>query len=101
MDLGALRPRLSDPGAGAILIDPRLLRRVIKRHRRLSGLGFSVPHARSYVLSRDALLSIVAPDELGCPEGSVPAEVILLPRPTLEDLEGVTPAEAQALLWRS
>jgi len=94
-------PRLSDRGAGAIFIDPRLLRRVIKRHRRPPGLGLSVPRALSYVLSRDTLLSILAPDELGCPEGSVPAEVILLPRPALDDLEGVTPAEAQDKLWRS
>lgn len=101
MDVVALKPRLSDSAAVVLFIDPRLLRRVIKRHLRLPGLGLAVPHARSYVLSREALLSIVDLRELGCLEGSLPAEVILLPRPTRDELAGATPAEARRELWRS
>jgi hypothetical protein len=31
--------------AGAVLLEDRLLRRVIKRHRHIPGLGLQVPHA--------------------------------------------------------
>src|SRR5262249_50966188 len=80
--------------------DPRILRRVIKTHRRLPGLGLSVPHARCYALRRDALLEIVAPDELGT-TATLPPQVILLARPTPGEVAGRTPAEILTRLWRS
>src|SRR5438105_594079 len=57
-----------DEGVGeprAIVVEPRVLRRVIKRHRRLMGVGLHVPHARCYALPRKALLSLTEPHDLG------------------------------------
>ena len=101
MDLAAIEKKLRDAGVGAIVTDPRLLRRVIKNHRGLSGLGLSVPHARCYALRRDALLEIVAPGELGDGAGSLPPQVILLARPSAGEVAGRTPGEILTRLWRS
>lgn len=65
MNIAALERSLQRGSAAKVLTDARLLRRVIRRHRHLSGVGLQVPHARCYAVSRDALLSIVEPDELG------------------------------------
>src|ERR671933_667495 len=65
-ELGQLL-RQADPAV--LLVPPRILRRVIKQDRRPGGLGLQVPHADSYVLSRDALLRIATPGELGVPPG--------------------------------
>ena len=37
---------------GAILVPPRILRRVIKLHRRIAGVGFDVPHPHVYVITK-------------------------------------------------
>ena len=54
--------------AGAILVSPRLLRRIIKAHRKLPGVGFDVPHGFAYVLDKQALLDLANIEELGCKE---------------------------------
>ncbi|MBZ0231073.1 MAG: hypothetical protein K8M05_01875, partial [Deltaproteobacteria bacterium] len=49
---------------GAVLVEDRVLRRIIKRHRDIPGLGLQVPHATSYSLPRAALGALVEPGEL-------------------------------------
>ena len=39
---------------GAVLVEERVLRRIIKRHRRLPGMGLQIPHAHCYTLPRSA-----------------------------------------------
>src|SRR5262249_47998908 len=39
-----------------LLVPPRVLRRVIKRDRKLTGIGLVVPHRKSYCIDRDSLL---------------------------------------------
>lgn len=48
---------------GAILVDERVLRRVIKQHRKVRGLGLHVPHGHCYVLPRAELAKLVESDE--------------------------------------
>ncbi len=43
---------------GAVVVEDRALRRVIKHHRGLPGIGLQVPHADSYALSRSALAEL-------------------------------------------
>ncbi len=101
MDLLALERRLHAAPAGAIVVDGRLLRRVIKAHRDLAGIGLSVPHAGCYVLPKGALLSFVPAAVLGHEAASLPDQVILVARPSAADLVGRTPDEVLARLWRS
>jgi hypothetical protein len=101
MDLSALERRLHAADAGAIVVDGRLLRRVIKAHRDLAGIGLSVPHAGCYVIPKDALLRLVPASVLGHEAASLPDQVILVARPSAADLVGRTPDEVLARLWRA
>lgn len=101
MDLLALERRLHAAAAGAIVVDGRLLRRVIKAHRDLAGIGLSVPHAGCYVIPKGALLGLVPEPVLGHEAASLPEQVILVARPSAADLVGRTPDEVLARLWRS
>jgi hypothetical protein len=96
MDLVAIEGALKSADPGVVLVEPRVLKRVVKRHRRLSGIGH-VPHAHCYAISRAALGDIVTPGELG--RASLPDEVIFVARP--ERLaHGATDAELLTPFWR-
>ena len=84
--------------AGALLVDPRTLRRVIKHDRGASGL---VPHTRCYVVARDLLVELVSPVELGVASEELPPRVILLPRPSPRDLAGHDPRDNLTRMWRT
>src|SRR5579875_316176 len=49
----------------ALLVPPRILRRVIKRDRGLAGPGLQVPHRKSYVVARDRLLCFATAADFG------------------------------------
>ncbi len=101
MDLAALERRLHAAQSGAIVLDGRLLRRLIKAHRDLAGIGLSVPHAGCYTLPKGALLGLVDPAILGHEAATLPEQVILVARPSPSELAGRTPDEVLARLWRS
>src|SRR5262245_28028753 len=97
-ELGRLL-RAADPAA--LLLPSRLLRRVIKRDRKLAIVGLRVPHRKSYVIGRDALLALVDRDELGIePDRELPVAVILLERPESDDLAATPRGEALVVYWR-
>jgi hypothetical protein len=83
------------------VVDPRLLRRVIKSHRDLPGLSLSVPHSRCYALDRAALLSIVDAVEVGLPSDKMPPGVILVARPSSGDIAKRSESEILTKLWRA
>src|SRR5215468_4740149 len=62
---------------GAVLVEDRVLRRVIKRHRRLPGLGLQVAHADGYALPRADLEKLVEADELGIESAKLPDTVVV------------------------
>jgi hypothetical protein len=101
LDVAELDRRLRAADPAAVLIPPRLLRRVIKRHRRLTGFGLQVPHRKCYVISRDALFSLVTTDELGIPsDRELPSTVLLMPRPDPKRLPTAQPGEILIKYWR-
>ena len=61
-----------------VLLEDRVLRRVIKKHRRLPGIGLQVPHARCYTLPRADLVSLVERDELHVDPAALPAHVAIV-----------------------
>lgn len=102
MDLVGIERSLRDSGARAVVTDARVVRRVIKAHRNIPGLGLQVPHDRCYALPREALLALVSADELGESSGvALPPEVVLLARPLPADISGRTSAEVLTRLWRA
>ena len=101
IDLRELERAVHAADPSAILVPPRILRRVIKQHASLPGFGLRVPHRKSYVISRDQLLSIVDADELDLPAGAeLAASVILLSRPAAERLVFHSAADNLTACWR-
>jgi hypothetical protein len=85
----------------ALLVPPRILRRVIKKDRGLGGPGLQVPHRKGYVIGRDALLRIAGLDDLCVAPGrELPATLLLFPRPDARRLERLPREEALLKYWR-
>jgi len=70
-----------------VVVDPRVVRRVIKHQRGLSGFGLEVPHGHCCVVERTSLLTVVTDAELGRPGAELPATIILVARPEREDAQ--------------
>jgi hypothetical protein len=78
-----LRRALQSVDRAALLVEPRIMRRVIKQDRRVAGLGLYVPHQRTYTIQRDRLLVIVDRPELNLsPAAELAPTVILLAEPS-------------------
>lgn len=80
----------------AEVVPRRVLRRVIKQHHELKGVGLQVPHAMSFVLSRDELLSAVEPAELERPAETLSERVVLIADPE----RALSPDELLVYGWR-
>ena len=83
---------------GAILVPPRILRRVIKLHRRIAGVGFDVPHPHVYVITKEELLGLADQEELAHAQDALSDSVILLPVPEVDPTGDRT--DAIVSLWR-
>ena len=91
--------RHADPTA--LMVSPRLVRRVIKEHAGLGGIGLRVPHRKTYVIQREALLAIVDRVDLDLADDAPLAEtVILIARPSPEALEELEPGQTLLKFWR-
>lgn len=99
MDASFIERSLRSSETGVIVVDERIVARVIKRHRELMRLG--APHAHSYWLSRTALFQIVPPQALGSEAETLPEVVVLLPRPKASELRGANEKDLLRWLWRS
>src|SRR5260370_40447121 len=101
LELAELSRLLTAVDAGVVLSPPRILRRVIKQDRRLTGIGLQVPHRKSYVISRDALFAIASREELElAPERGLPRTVILVNRPDAERIATLAADETLVKYWR-
>ncbi|MGE3780671.1 MAG: hypothetical protein AB7F89_26005, partial [Pirellulaceae bacterium] len=90
----------ADPAV--LLVSPRILQRVIRIDRRIPTFGLSVPHRRSYFLSRQRLFDIVSRFELEVDvDHAIPEQVVLLERPDEEDFLERPAAEILCDYWRA
>ncbi len=77
-----LQKLLADVDGAALLVPPRLLRRVIKQDCDIGGVGFQVPHRKTYTIGRDSLLAIADHADLGVnAQRELPAHLLLLACP--------------------
>src|SRR6516162_9826791 len=89
----------ADPAA--VLVAPRLLRRIIKYDRKLTYLGLQVPHRKSYVIGREGLLGLATLEELGiATERVLPSALLLLSRPEPEDVAAAPRGQTLLKYWR-
>lgn len=85
----------------AFLVLPRVLRRVIKLDRRVSGFGLNVPHRKSYCIDRKRLTEMVDASELlPQPVHELPKTVLLLAQPDAEKLSLLPPSALLQKYWR-
>lgn len=74
--VGAVEPR-------AFLVEPRVVRRVIKAEVNLPALTVQVPHRKTWLAERNTLIKKVEPDELGVQTyDELPDQPILIQRPS-------------------
>lgn len=84
--------------AGALVVDPPLLRRVVKAHRGASGL---VPHPRCYALARRDLMGLGLVNELGVRFDEVPDPAILVARAPARVVADAEPRHVLFRYWRA
>ena len=102
IDVAELEYLLQAADPAVLLLPPRLLRRIIKHDRGVTGLGLQVPHRRSYVTGCDNLLQIVDRQELGlAPDTELPATVILIARPDAGGLASTPRGVTLVKYWRT
>jgi hypothetical protein len=63
---------------GALLVDDRVLRRVIKAHRKVRAVGLAVPHEHCYAIARGELARHVEADEVAVAFAALPDRVLLV-----------------------
>lgn len=83
---------------GAILVEERVLRRVIKAHRRVRGFGLQVPHEKCYTLPRAALAALLEPEDSAVALDTLPERVLVTHGNRAQLAEGKP--EELSLLWR-
>ena len=101
LTLRGLADALRDADAAALLVSPRLLRRVIRMDRRIPQLGFGVPHGDTYLIVRERLFDLVSHFELELdPTYHLPDAVLLIKRLDEDDLQGRPASEVLFEYWR-
>ncbi len=99
--LAEAKRALREVDPAAFVVAPRILRRVIKDDRELTGLAFQIPHRKCYTLGRERLLWIVSKAELGLePTDVLPPMVILIAQPDEQELHDITAAQLLERCWR-
>ena len=85
----------------AILVQARVVRRVIRAKHELARYGVTVPHAESCTGNREQMRGVVHPDELGfSDESQIPELAILLAEPAEKELEELSVQELMLRTWR-
>jgi hypothetical protein len=100
MKLDELSRLLRETDPAAVLVDRPVLDRVIQNVTGATWVVWRVPHGHCFVVDRSTLYKHAEPEELHLPsDHSLPAAVLLLERPTAEQLGG--PAkDLLAQYWR-
>ena len=85
----------------AFLVQPRVLRRVIKHEWDLPALTVQVPHRKSRIVMRNVVIRHVDWDELGLEvNADLPDRAILIARPDDKHLESMSLGQLKLQIWR-
>jgi hypothetical protein len=101
VEIDELKQAVTATDPAAILVAPRVLRRVLQAEFKVPYLLVQAPHERCYFLDREVLFRHVEQDELEIePDRLLPHTVVLLAKPTAEELEELGHNGALLLYWR-
>ncbi len=85
----------------ALLVEPFLMRRIIRLDRRLTGLGMNVPHRRMYAIRSSSLLAFVDRADLNVEATrDLPDITVLLTQPSDELMQGLGEDALLLQYWR-
>jgi hypothetical protein len=99
--LAELRDLVHTADPSAVLVTPRLLRRLVQDVAKLPILIWQVPHAHGFVVDREVLFRHVEQDELDLPpQKLLPPTVILLAQPSAEQLAAQSRETIIQEYWR-
>src|SRR5260370_541473 len=88
VELDELKRVIVSTDPAAVLVAPRILRRVLQAQFNVPYLLVHVPHERCYVFDRQVVFQAVEQDELELePDPLLPPILILLARPSLDELQ--------------
>ena len=101
MSVGELRQALAVTDPAAVLVSPRILRRIVQAELQVPYLLTQVPHENCYFFDRQVLFGHVEQDELGLePDHLLPPTVIVLARPAAEQLQALRREGILLRYWR-
>jgi hypothetical protein len=101
MRLAELQHALRATDPAAVLVSPRVLDRVIQEVYQLPGFLWQVPHRKSCVVDRQVLFRHVEQEELDLESDRLlPETVILLQRPSAEELNNADAGVLLVKYWR-
>jgi hypothetical protein len=101
MKLAELQQTVRTADPAAVLVTPRVLERVIQLEGKLPTFVWEVPHRKCFVVDRHLLFRHVEQDELNLePDRLLPSTVILLARPSQEDLNNEKSEAILLKYWR-
>lgn len=96
-----LRRALSLADPSAFLVEPRVIRRVIRERFGFAQLSASIPHVESQIVPAADVRHLVHPDELGLTSFSdLPADCLLICQPDEGELEHWPMQELLQQVWR-
>lgn len=96
-----LRRALHRSESAAYLVEPRVIRRVIRELHGFVKLSVSVPHAFSQIVARSDVQHLVHPDELGLENfAELPERCLLICQPEEAELEHWPLQELLQQVWR-
>jgi hypothetical protein len=105
MRLADLQQALTKVNSAAVLVTPQVLEKVIQQVCNFSGLPWEIPHRKSYVVDRQTLFRHIEQEDLDLgggarPDNLLPPTVILLVRPTNEQLALENNEVLLGVYWR-
>lgn len=96
-----LQQALHQVNPAAVLVSPQVLEKVIQQLYHLPALPWDVPHRKTYVVDRQDLFRHIEQDDLNLnPDYLLPATVLLLVRPSNEQLAAEKPETLLSIYWR-
>ena len=96
-----LRRALSQADPSAFLVEPRVIRRVIRERFGFAKLSSAIPHTESQIASAKDIRHLVHPDELGLADFSaLPESCILLCEPDEDEMDHWPTQELLQKVWR-
>ncbi|MCA9085857.1 MAG: hypothetical protein KDA81_17475, partial [Planctomycetaceae bacterium] len=95
-----LRRAIRQTGKEAYLVEPRVVRRIMRELHGYARLSTRIPHTDVLVVRADDIRSLAHPDELGLEDFlALPAKAVLVAQPEEHELETQPVQELLLLLW--